>query len=49
MVMVMVIIVVMSQILDTQQHVRLVFLLLGDNNFNPWGQPMSDQLSAMDL
>jgi len=45
----MVIIVVMSQIHDMQQHVRLVFPLLGDNNFNPWRQRMSDQLREMDL
>ena len=39
----------MSQILDTQQHVRLVFPLLGDNNFGPWRQRMSDQLKETDL
>jgi len=41
----------MSQILDThqQQHIRLVFPLLGDNNFGPWRQRMSDQLKEMDL
>jgi len=44
----MVIMVVMSQILDTQQHVRLVFPLQGDNNFGPWRQRMSDQLNETD-
>ena len=39
----------MSEILDTQQHVRLVFPLLGDNNFGPWRQWMSDQLKETDL
>ena len=41
----------MSQVLDTQQqqHIRLVFPLLGDNNFGPWRQRMSDQLKEMDL
>ena len=39
----------MSQILDTQQHVRLVFPLLGDNNFGPGHQRMSDQLKETAL
>ena len=39
----------MTELDESTQSSRVLFPLLGDNNFAPWRQRMSDQLKELDL
>jgi len=39
----------MSELYESTQSSRVLFPLLGDNNFGSWRQRMSDQLKELDL
>jgi len=38
-----------AELYESTQSSRVLFPLLGDNNFGPWRQRMSDQLKELDL
>ena len=39
----------MTELYESMQLSHVLFPLLGDNNFGPWRQRMSDQLKELDL